>query len=218
MDTRSWISMARVDEDPNAMVWNAQLGWLVDVTLMGGELDGEGPVNCRVGSFGQGTAAGEHHPPRLSALVGVFIPTGDPNEDAIIFCQLHDVETMMAPTVINELPINEAMALTTHIFAFPTEMLEQEYATIRMTAESMIFGTPTATEPFVRGLDLQSALGDFATAISEFAAAIVATTATPLDAALPHAPAVAAATPLIDAAAALQAAATQYLSTRILGD
>ena len=64
VDTRTWITLARVDADPDATVWDDDLGWLVDVTMVGGPLDGDGPVLCRVASGGQGVGVGAHAPPR----------------------------------------------------------------------------------------------------------------------------------------------------------
>lgn len=166
IDPRSWISMARVDVDPDAIVWDRELGWLVDVTLVGGGLDGEGPVLCRFPSSGQGVGAGGYDPPRAGCLVIVAIPGGDPNNDCIIIGQLHD-EGCAAATVVNGVDITEAFAQRTHIFAFPDEDLDAAFEHVRITGD-MTLGVPDANQPFARGNDLAGAIDDFADALILF--------------------------------------------------
>ena len=86
-----------------------------------------------------------------------------------------------------------------------------EDGTIRLAAAD-------ADEPFVRGNDLETALDNFADAISDFAESLAASTPAAPNAALTVVDAAAASAPLIAAAEALKTASEQYLSGRIFGD
>ena len=223
LDTRAWGQQARVDDDDDAIVWDRELGWLVDVTMVGGELDGDGPVLCRVASPGQGATIGTHRPPRPSGLVLVQLPTGDPNDIAVIVGQLHnedDTAGALAPTTINGDAIVErdaaegqVAALETHIDVYPAEDLDQEWRNVRITADAMTLGAADAEQPFARGADLADALDDLADATSDVVTAIsvsLAAAASPLD------PTALAAFEV--AVATFKAAREQYLSDRINGD
>lgn len=216
IDPRTWVSMARIDDDEDAIVWNEDLGWLVDVTFVGGEFDGEGPVNCRVASMLQVSGVTHQRPSHAGALVVVVIPNGDPNDDAVIVAQLHDVDDQSAPTEVNETSIDEDFAQETHVTVAPEEDLDQQWRNTRITAESMIFGTHDANQPYVRGDDLSSALDSLVDAISEFAAAIavapvnIGTAVVALDPA--------SLTSLQIAISNFKNASENYLSTRIKGD
>ena len=222
IDPRTWVANARVDVDPNAIVWDAQLGWLVDVTITSGSWAGEGPINCRVSTGMQGASSGACRPVRPDGAVVVIFPAGDPNEDAIIVGQLHDVDLNFAPSVVNGEPIVElggspgqVGADSTHITAAPLENLDQEWLNARITAVvQLILGSAQATQPFVRGTDLATALADFSTAAGNVVSAL---------AVAPVAGAVVALPPptlllFTNAVTALQAASTNYLSVKILGD
>jgi len=213
IDPRSWVVMARVDNDPDAIVWDATIGWIVDVTF----LDGDGPVTCRVVSDAQGQAAGSIRPVRPDSLVLVLIPTGDPNYDAIIVGELHDADANIAPTTINTDAITEEFAASTHIDAFPTEDLDQEWANVRITASTqMILGVPLADQSYVRGDDYADALDAFADALDAFAQAIAVAPVNIAGAVVALDPA--SLTLFQTAISQYKAARTTYLSTRIKGD
>lgn len=175
IDTRTWTALARVDVDPDATVWDPVLGWLVDVTFVGGALDGEGPVVCRMGAAGAGAAAGKHDPPRQGALVVVNVIAGDPNVECVIVGYLHDLEHQPATTV-NGAEITEAMASRTWIEAFPTEDKETEHQNLRMTGretakllgQQVRLADNEAEQPFVRGDDYADAEAVFLDALSTF--------------------------------------------------
>ena len=224
IDPRAWVELARIDDDPDAMVWDSELGWLVDVTFIGGALDGEGPVVCRVASGFQGTGTGEHRPPIRDGLVVVAIPNGDANDDAIIVGQLHSTGEA-APSAVNGDSIVETGASEgqvaadeTHITVAPGADIDQEWRNVRITADRMVLGLSDADQPFARGGDLADALDDLADAVSDFAQALAGSFPAPPNAALTVADVITAAAPLIAAAASFKTARTQYLSTRILGD
>lgn len=221
IDPRSWLNMARVDEDPDAIVWDAQVGWLVDVTFVGGALDGEGPVVCRVSSWGQGQGVTSQRPPRPDCLVLVAVPGGDPNEECVIVGQLHD-EVCKPPAAVNGTTITEEFALETHFEVFPGEDLDAEYRNVRITAESMTLGAAAADQPFPRGNDLADALDNLADSLDALAAALTTSGSvigTSVSGGAVTAAIIGAVTaPLQTAVASFKAARTGYLSSRITGD
>lgn len=224
LDTRSWNVMARVDDDPDAIVWDADLGWIVDVTIVSGPSAGDGPVTCRVASSAQGPNTGRSCPVHADGLV-IVSTTGDPNEDAIIIGQLHDTETNPTPTAVNGDSIVETSASdgqvaadVTHISVLPDEDLDEEWRNVRITADGMVLGTADADQSFARGDDLADAIDDFADAIDDFCDSLIGSTPAPPNAALTVADVIAAATPLKVAVARLKAAKNQWLSSRIKGD
>lgn len=167
IDTRTWIALARVDEDPDATVWDAELGWLVDVTIVGGPLDGDGPVLCRMGSTGSAPGMGQYDPPHQGGLVVVLIPEGDTNADCVILGQLNDADKFLAATKVNETDITEEFATRTHVMAFPSEDLDAEFANVRLTGQTVL-GVHNADQPFARGTDLADALDGLVDALSSF--------------------------------------------------
>lgn len=173
IDTRCWIAVGRVDDDPDAVVWDDVLGWLCDVTPVSGPLAGSTlPIACRVVSGAQGDDMGTYKPPRAGGLVLVVFPSGDPNEDSIVIGQLHNTDDAGAPESVNDETITESFALETHLTVAPNEDLDEQWRNVRITAESMIFGTSNADQSAVRGDDLAQALSDLGDALSQFAAAI----------------------------------------------
>lgn len=166
IDTRTWVALARVDEDPDATVWDQELGWLVDVTIVGGPLDGDGPVLCRMASSGASTGKGRYDPPHQGCLVFVAIPGGDTNADCIILGQLNDTDCK-APTEVNGTAITEEFATKTHVLAFPGEDFDAQFDNVRITG-NMILGVKEADQPFARGNDLADALGDLVDAFLLF--------------------------------------------------
>lgn len=162
IDPRSWLSFARIDDDPDAVVWDAELGWLVDVTLCGGELDGEGPVLCRCPGRGQYT------PPVRDALAVVLLPNGDP-ETAVLVMMLDDADHP-PPAEVNGTAIDEAFARRTHIAAHPAADLDAEFTNVRVTGQ-MVLGVRDADQPFVRGTAQADAIDTLLDAMSSFLSA-----------------------------------------------
>lgn len=216
VDPRTWLALARVDDDPDARVWDDELGWIVDVTFRGGALDGEGPIPCRVmGAAGAG--AGVYRPPHLDALVVVAVPHGDPNNDCIVLGELHDVEHV-PPAEVNGTQITEEFALATHILVYPGEDIDAQFRNVRLTGEQMVLGAAEADQPFARGADLADALDALADALDSFANALATAAPAPPNAALTVAAVLAAYTPLATAIGQFKTARDTYLSTRIRGD
>lgn len=221
IDPRSWLALARVDDDPDAVVWNDQLGWVADVTFVGGDLDGEGPQPCRIASLGAGAGLTAQSPPRFDGLVLVAIVGGDANISCVIIGQLHDVNAA-APAQVNGTTITEEFAKETHVEAFPAEDLDAEYRNVRITGEAMVLGDPEADQPFPRGTDLADALDNLAGALDNLATALSnpgSVIGTSVSGGAVTAAVIGAATgPLSVAVAQFQAARNTYLSTRIRGD
>jgi len=217
IDPRTWVLTARIDDDPDAMVWDDKLGWLVDVTPVTGQLAGSTmPLACRVATAAQGPDIGMHHPPRLGGLVLVVIPSGDPNEDSIIIGQLHDVDDG-APARVNGDTIDEDFARQTHIAALPDEDVDQEWRHARITAsDAMVLGTADADQAMVRGDDLADALSDLADALSQFAVAIAVAPVNIAGAVVALDPGTL--TSFQQAVTAFKSASQTYLSTRITVD
>ena len=218
IDPRSWLSLARIDEGEDARVWDAELGWLVDVTFRGGALDGEGPVLCRVAGT-TGPEFGAFFPPRADALVVVAVPGGDPNNDCVVLGELNDTETV-PPSEVNGTTIDEAFAMQTQILVFPEQDVDAAYRNFRLTAERMVFGVADADQPFARGTDLADAMEALADAVETAFSDMSSLPPTPPMAGggVP----VAGLTPIVQAlSAAVQQfaqARDTYLSTRIVGD
>lgn len=218
IDTRTWVSLARVDDDPDAVRYDTEFGWLVDVTFVGGPLDGEGPLVCRLGSMGARRGVTSQQPVGLGCLVLVLVPAGDINVEPTIISMLHDINCV-APTTVNGTEITEEFAAETHVQAFPGEDLDAEYRAVRVTGDSVVLGAAEADQPFARGNDLADALDNLAGALDTFAVALGSGTL------IGMAPVVYVGGSANPALVALRSAITQfegarnaYLSTRINGD
>lgn len=221
-DTRTWMAIARVDSDPDAIQFLDGYGWVADVTITSGQLSGEGPIPCRVmtpfGASGEGTSC----PVALGAEVVLAIPDGNANVQPVIIGYLHN-PTIALPTSVNGNPVNESTATTT-VFAKTESSLNAEFGpTARISAANQAsleapnirIADENATQPYVRGNDLQTATNQLVTALNTYASA--------LGAGAPASPvligtASAAATALATALGSFASAITAALSTRIRGE
>ena len=187
LDTRSWVEMGRVDDDPDAVVWDDQLGWLADVTIESGGLAGEGPINCSVtGASDQGR--GVYQPLHPGDRVVVALISGDPNVDAVIIGRVHDVDDFMTATTVNgdrivetNATAGEVAADETYIAALREKDVDVEAANVRLGADavkvvspSVCLGTADASEHAVLGDAFMSDLSDFLTAMNTFCASLAA--------------------------------------------
>ncbi len=189
IDPRPWLCSARVDDDPDAISFIEGTGWVVDVTVCSGPLSGEGPIPCRVASsFGEPNGA-RLEPVKKGAEVTVLFLDGDPNSAPIIVGYAFNPEDMKVPATVNGETINEAFALENHILVTPhgvkeevrdhqmkaTGDIELDSGTnIKLSAASFAyllaqqvrFADENATEPFVRGNKLVTALSSFLSALT----------------------------------------------------
>jgi hypothetical protein len=160
IDPRTWLAFARIDEDPDATVWDDELGWLCDVTFVGGGLDGDGPNLARWGG------RGVYRPPVQGALCLVAVVGGDPNDDLVILGMLDDADSA-APASVNGDAIDEAMASRTHIVARPDEDADVEMTRVRVNAE-LVLGAADADQSYVRGDDYAGEEAKFLDALDTF--------------------------------------------------
>jgi len=242
IDPRSWLVYARIDDDPDAIVWDAELGWFVDVTVVSGQLAGE-PVLARVSADAL-SSGGRYTPPRANALVLLAVPNGDSNDECVVLMQLHSSDRT-APTTVNGDTIverdpqaGEVAALVTHLSVFPNEDCDEEWRERRVTAsgahrlhgDTMELGLAGADQSYVRGEDKADADEAFVSAVDTYNQQVLAAFSAMLPPGPPVTPVTAAnvsagiaiITPasvaLSAAVAQFNAARAQYLSTRIKGD
>jgi len=231
IDTRTWVCFARIDTDPDAIVWDEELGWYADATIVEGGLTGE-PVLCRVGSDGQGSGLGRYSPPRAGGLVLLAVPGGDPNDECVVLRQFNAYEEL-APTTINGDTIVErdpqagqVAALETHLAVFPNEDADEQWRKRRVATsgahklhgDTMELGIAGADQAFARGNDLADALEDVINGIGLFCQTLSAAPAAPPNGALTVASVLTAYNVLSPKITAFANARAQYLSTRIKGD
>jgi hypothetical protein len=207
-DTRTWIALGRVDPLPIGRIYTPVYGWVLDVTIITGPLTNE-IVPCR---FATGTP-GIVPPPAPGAMVVVLFTDGDPNVQCSIMGYLTTPD-VPAPTTVNGQAITEPYAQANHIVVEPTLGLDAELAGqvriasaifSKLLAPFVNLAEDTATQPFVRGTDLQSA-------INTFANALIAPGAYTSSAPVVASPA------LVTAVASLASALVGALSTRIKGE
>lgn len=230
VDTRTWVSDARVDDDDDAIRWDTERGWIVDVTLLGGGLDQEGPFGARLAVGWAGDGYGEFDPPTRGMLVSVLVCEGNPNTVVWITGRINTTD-LPVPTQVNGQDIDEDFAKAHHITVSPHGLQQQFGKEVRIEAKDRAtfagsevrLQTENADQPYVRGTTYADALGTFLDALLVVFVAI-GTFATAVGAALP--PLVVPAQTLNTAIstqfqAALQQfknARQQYLSTKIKGE
>lgn len=126
-DPRTWVTTARVDDDPDAITFDADVGWIVDVTFIGGDLAEEGPVPCRVAMPFGGDGFGVLEPPALGCEVQVLVNDGDPNANPVIIGYLDNSDGCGPPVLVAGFPVTELTATGTHYLKSPHNT-EAEYA------------------------------------------------------------------------------------------
>lgn len=165
--------MARVDDDDDAVRWDEELGWLADVTVVGGELDGEGPIPCQVGwAYGKNGAM-LSSPIERGAQVVVLVTEGDANALTVIVGVV-PVADQMPPTEVNGESIDEALLKATHVFVTPHNV-EQQVGSLwrvssiddaKLLSQNVKLAEDDASQSYVRGEDQRDALGQFLTSLS----------------------------------------------------
>jgi len=232
-DPRTWVSIARVDDHDDAITWDDSLGWIVDVTFLGGPLDQDGPVPCRLGSM----FVGRSDPPNRGCLVVVVIP-GSTNEECVVVGVL-SAEDCPQPLEVNGETIDEDFAKRTHFLVTTKNVDEQIDGEIRSKSSGdhrilsdgqVLLATQDPSQSFVRGEDFESAINDFASSVQSFASSVSMTIAALAPPGPPGTPVtgvqVVAAIGVIgpaviaisSAVASLSIAAVEYKSTRIKGE
>jgi hypothetical protein len=212
-DSRSWCEMARVDDDPDAIQWIEGYGWVVDVTFTSGEVGGETEMPCRVLSLFGAPGNGSVCPVARGAEVVVMITSGDINVQPVIIGYLHNPTDAPLPTTVNGSTVNEGYAAATTVVVSDQSLDAQFGPNVRVSAATeakllapqVKIADDAATQPFVRGNDVKSAIDSFAQALITAGAY---TSSSP----------VVASAALISAVSTLASALTAALSTRIKGE
>ena len=231
IDPRSWVVLARVDDDDDAIRWtgpdgeDGPLGWIIDVTIGdGGDLDQESAIPCRLGAAYARDGELRSDPPARGCLVLVLLPCGNVNTEPTIIGEL-PTDGCVVPGSVNETDIDEAYALATHILVTSLDVDEQiggdrrvktgDGKKHRILGETVELADQDAAQSFVRGDDQKQQLDALLQALTQYATDIAASSPAPPNAALTVVDAAAAGTTLI--AALAQIDFEPSLSTKIKG-
>lgn len=229
IDPRVWVLMGRIDDNPDAVRWEAPHGWIADITVHGGPLDQEGPIACRVACALASNGEIGSCPVQLGDEVIVVVPVGDANAGPIIVGQLSGGEKP-TPTTVNGFPLEEAFALLNLVLRAAkglqveldglTQFSSAQGVQVISDALIMLGGTPLVPpiEPVIKGASFVSALASYLGALQNWATQVSAWIA--LAGAVPtNPPAPTVATTFTAYAAAMSAfgvSAPAALSTRVL--
>lgn len=207
-DPRTWGFEGRIDDDEDAIRWDSKMGWICDVTVVGGQLDGEGPIACRVSvPYGASANGGTFHPPTRGQNVVCMLPSADLNSNPIIIGYMF-TDDASVPTSFGDLEANEDNLQNTHAMKSDKDVdmefagkmtadfsgngkatfgneLQFDATTIKLrdqvevTAsqvtidpsakvkiDALLIDLAGATQPFVRGTDLTTALATYAASIA----------------------------------------------------
>lgn len=224
-DTRTWLFYGRVDDDDDAIRWEEGLGWIVDVTVVGGPLDGEGPIPCRVGWPYAGDGAGSSSPIERGVLAACLLPEGDLNGTPTIVAMVPTTERPV-PEEVNGRTIDEAFAESTHFLVTPHDYEAQVGSLWRVSADddakllaqNVVLADDNAGQSYVRGDDQLDALDDLIDALDTFAQALATATPAPPNGALTVASVAVAYASLAPALIAAKTALQSALSSRIRGE
>ena len=130
IDPRSWVALGRIENDPDAVRWLPRSGWVADVTLQGGAVDGQEETPCRVAAQMRGSENGEFLPPAPDCEVAVVIPSGNTEEAPAIVGYFSNGGGCEPPTTVNGLPINPDVPTSvpmTTVSPFDTEIKVSPY-------------------------------------------------------------------------------------------
>jgi hypothetical protein len=157
-DTRTWIALGRVLERDDAIRWDSELGWLVDLGLLG-EDDGE-EITARVAWSYLEAGGARVDPPPPGGVCVVVIPAGDLNLEPTIAGYLQTSD-LTAPQSIQGEDVDAELARATHLLATSRALRWAIEGDVRISSEGTIYlAEPDATQSFVRGEDQRDALRD----------------------------------------------------------
>lgn len=224
-DTRTWLFYGRVDDDDDAVRWEREIGWVVDVTIVGGALDGEGPIPCRVGWLYAGDEAGSSSPVERGTLCACLLPEADINGTPTIVGVVSTTERPV-PTEVNGQTVDEDFAKGTHFLRSPHNVEVQVGSLWRTSAEddakllaqNVSLADDSAGQSYVRGEDQLDALDDLIDALDAFAQSLATAVPAPPNGALTVASTAAAYATLAPALIAAKTALQGALSSRIKGE
>lgn len=175
IDPRTWCTNARVDDDDDAIRWDDERGWIVDVTLLGTGLDQEGPFAARLAQGWSGDGAGSYDPPSRDSLVAVVVMGGNPNAVCWIVGRASTPD-LAAPTEVNGQSIDEDFAKEHHILVTPHGVQQQIGKEVRIEAQdrATLAGSEVrlqdeeADQSYMRGEDFADAADALADASDDF--------------------------------------------------
>lgn len=172
-DPRVWLTFARVLTEPEDIRFDAQFGWIVECEFVGGPLDGERPVVCRVGSQVVANGKWASQPLRNGEAVIVLITEGDANVEPVIVASLNDTERA-PPSTVNGTEVTLDYLLKTHVLAVPGEDVDVEADNVRVNAAQVRLADPEPTQAFLRGTAFASALSSFLDSTGTFSQTVAA--------------------------------------------
>jgi hypothetical protein len=156
-----------VDDADDAIRWDDRLGWLVDVTITGGELDGEGPLACRVLSPFGAPGGGAFCPVVRGQPVAILIAFGNPNAGGavIVGCLFADQDAQVPTEIVGE-TIDAALAKSAFLLRTDKNYLAQvgdrwhakASDTATLEAPNLRLADADAGQSFVRGDEQKDAL------------------------------------------------------------
>lgn len=188
-DSRTWVSAGRIDADPDAVHFDAGVGWVVDVTFYGSALEDGESQPCRLVAGGaSGPGRGEYLPPSPGAELLVVLPSGELEGGAVAVGFLTNEEDGHPPATVNGLPIDpDANTSTpTAVSPYDTEIVSsphhrreqyegdrhsQAKSQILEAAETVKLAVRDAAQSFVRGERFVQALNGWIDAVTSYVTA-----------------------------------------------
>lgn len=222
IDGRVWTCAARVSTDDDAIRFDPELGRLVDVEIVGGPLDGEGPIVARVAEGFAEDGGILSHPIAAGDFVALELGH-DPNDLPVIVGHVF-ADGTKPPTTVNEDEVDADLLAAAHVLRSSKRAEVELGGRLRVRtpelvaiADAVKLADENAAQPFVRGTSYADALDAFLDAIQQATLALVPTGAPP---ATPITVAQTSAylTAVTAAVQVFKAARPGYLSTRIAGE
>lgn len=186
---QTWVSAGRIDDDPEAIHFDAGVGWLVDVTFYGSGLEDDEGRPCRVLSMGApGSGRGEYIPPAPGAEVLVALPAGDPEAGPIALGYLTNEDDAHPPETVNGLEVTPEATTSgpLSVSPFDTEIVvsphnrREQYAGDRFSqarghvleaAEQVKLALRDAVQSYVRGERFVQVLNGWIDAVTSYVTA-----------------------------------------------
>ncbi len=183
IDPRTWTTAARVSD----VFWDESLGWVVEATPYGSDLEGV-TLTCRQASSLSGVDAGEYLPMVKGAEVLIALPAASTDDlEPMVIAGLTNEEDK-APTEINGLPIDgdaesssdsKVSPFDTEIKVSPSSRREQyagkhvvqakQHVVKATDAENgVLLGSENAAKSFLLGEDLVQQLITVVDALAAF--------------------------------------------------
>lgn len=180
-DPRSWVCMGIVDDDDDAIVWDDVNGWIVDVTITGGQLDGETLIPCAVSMPYAAGGFAQTCPVARNQGVVIIMPGGRLDAYPVIVGSLFS-NTNAVPTEVNGDAIDEAKAKAALILVTDKDRDEQvagfsrtvvEKQLTLASADKVALGDEGASQSFVKGDMQKDGISSFADSTQLFFTAFV---------------------------------------------